>query len=138
MAVQDAVNDQAKFVAFEINAIIANPEAVQTLARAFEFPELVQFRVHDSSRQTAKLAEYLQLKFFGHSGKLGGAGRVKDDLEGRHNCWSEHAPEFLNWKALFGGEADEEERVTTKDSKSTKERGNSPAGCRRSQGLEPA
>src|SRR6266853_6087830 len=98
MAVEDAVDDEAKFVPFEINAVIANPEAVQTLACAFEFPELVQFRVHDSSRQTAKLAENLQLEFFGHPGKLGGAGRVKDDLEGRHNCWSEHAHELLNWK----------------------------------------
>ena len=86
MAVQDAVDDQAKFVAFEINAIIANPKAVQTLACAFEFAELVQFGVHNASWQTAELAQDLQLEFLRHSSELGGASRIKNDLKGRHNC----------------------------------------------------
>src|SRR5467141_1258816 len=89
MAVQDAVDDQAKFVAFEINAIIANPKAVQTLACAFELAELVQFRVHGSSRQSAELAKYLQLKLLRHTGQLGGTCRVKDNLKGWHN--SDHS-----------------------------------------------
>ena len=70
-----------ELVAFEIDAVIANPEPVQDPARALEFAELVQLGVHDLLRQAAKLAEDLELQLFGHPRQFRGAGRIKDDLE---------------------------------------------------------
>ena len=84
VAIEDAVHYQAEFVAFEINAVIADPESVQGPAGALEFPELVQLGIHDLLRQAAKLAEDLELQLFGHPRQFRRAGRVEDNLEGAH------------------------------------------------------
>src|SRR5678810_984069 len=46
MAVEDPVNDQTQLVAFEINPVIADAKSVQGASSAFEFAELVKFRMH--------------------------------------------------------------------------------------------
>ena len=87
MAIEDAMDEQAQFVALEIDAVIADPEAVQGAACPFEFAEGVQFGLHHLLGQAAKLAEDLELEFLGHAGQLSRAGRIKDDLERTHWYW---------------------------------------------------
>ena len=84
MAIEDAVDEQAQLVAFEIDAVIADPEAVQSAAGAFEFAERIQFGVHDLLGQAAKLAQDLELQFLGHAGQFRRAGGIEDDLEWAH------------------------------------------------------
>src|SRR5271166_1459270 len=52
MAIKDAMDHQAEFMALEINTVIADAEPVQGAASAFQLAELVQFRVHHLLRQT--------------------------------------------------------------------------------------
>ena len=81
---QDAVHDDAKLVPLEIDAVIAEAEAVQELVVPLQPAETLKVGAHDFLGQAAKLAEDLQLELLGHLGELGGAGGVEDDLEGAH------------------------------------------------------
>src|SRR5215471_12797801 len=63
---QDAVDEDAELVAFEIDAVIADAEAVQDMAVAFELAEIVEFAGDDVGRQAAKIAEDLELQLLGH------------------------------------------------------------------------
>ena len=81
---QDAVDDDAEFVALEIDAVIPEAEAVQELVVAFEPTEAFEVGAHHFLGEAAKLAEDLQLEFLGHLREFGGAGGVEDDLEGAH------------------------------------------------------
>src|SRR6516162_783939 len=47
MTIENAVDDQAQLVPFEINAVIAHAEPMQCAAGAFELAELIHLRVHD-------------------------------------------------------------------------------------------
>ena len=84
MTAEDAVDDDAEFVSFEVNAVIADAKAVKDAAGAFEFTELIEFGMHDLLWQSAKFAEDLQLQFLGHLRQFGGAGRIKNDLKRAH------------------------------------------------------
>ncbi len=84
MSIENAVDDQPEFMAFEINAVIAHPEPVERAAGTLELAELVHLRMHDLLGQAAKFTQNLQLQLFGHPRQFRSAGRVKDDLEGRH------------------------------------------------------
>ena len=85
MAVENAMDDQAQLVAFEIDPVISHSEPVQDSARPLEFAELVQLGIQDLLRQTAKLAEDLELELFGHPRQFRGAGRVEDNLKQAHS-----------------------------------------------------
>ena len=75
------MHHQAQLVPFEIDAVIPDPEPVQGPAGALQFSELVQLGVHHLLRQAAKLAEDVELQFFGHPRQFRGAGRIEDDLK---------------------------------------------------------
>src|SRR6266498_4026285 len=71
-------------MALEVNSIIANSEAMQRAAFAFELAEPFQIRGHHFLGQAAKLAQNAQLKLLRHPGELGGARRIEDGLKRPH------------------------------------------------------
>lgn len=74
----------AEVVFFEINAIIAETEAVKDFAVALELSEAFEFGGHDLMRQAAEFAEDVQLQFLRHARKFRRAGRVENNLERAH------------------------------------------------------
>lgn len=80
------MDQQSQFVPLKIDAVIADAEAMENATGAFELAEVIQLRVHDLLRQTAKFAENLQLEFFGHARKLRRARGIEDDLERAHQA----------------------------------------------------
>ena len=54
---EDSVHDQAEFVAFEINPIVPNPEAVQGASFAFQLAEPFQLGGHDFLGEAAEFAK---------------------------------------------------------------------------------
>src|SRR4051812_50101986 len=81
---QDPVDDQTEFVALEINAIIANAEAMKDLASAFQLAESLQVGAHYLLGKAAKFTQNVQLKFLGHAGQFGCTSRVEDNLKRAH------------------------------------------------------
>ena len=88
MAIEDAMDHQAELMAFEINAIISHAKPMEGAAGTFQFAESVQFGSHYLLGQTAEFTQDLQLELFWHARQLGGAGRVKNDLERAHSLVS--------------------------------------------------
>lgn len=84
VAVEDAMDQEPQFVPLEIDAVIADPKAVQDAAGPFEFAELIQLGVHHLLRESAEPAQDLQLQFFGHARQFRRAGRIEDDLKRTH------------------------------------------------------
>lgn len=84
VAAEDAVDDDAEVVLFEIDAVIAETEAMEDLAVAFQFAEALEFSGHDLVRQAAELAEDVQLQFLRHTGKFSRARGIKNDLKRAH------------------------------------------------------
>ena len=84
VAAEDAMNDDAEVVLFEIDAVIAEAEAMEDFAIAFQFAEALEFRGHDLVGQAAEFTEDVQLQFLRHAGELGGAGGIENDLKRAH------------------------------------------------------
>lgn len=61
VAAEDAVDDYAQIVFFEIDAVIAEPEAMEEFAVPFQFAEALELSGHDFVRQAAEFAEDVQL-----------------------------------------------------------------------------
>ena len=87
VSAEDAMDDDAEIMAFEIDAVIADAKAMQDAASAFEFAEFFQFRGHHLLRNAAELTEDLQLQFLRHFRQFRRAGRIKNNLERSHG-WS--------------------------------------------------
>ena len=89
MAAQDTVYQDTERMAFEINPIITDSEAVKNVAVALKFAEIFQFTADDMLGQSAKIPEDLKLQFLGHFSQFGGAGGSKNNLE-RIHCFGSH------------------------------------------------
>jgi hypothetical protein len=81
---ENAMDDDAEFVAFEVHAIVSHAESMKNLAAAFEFAEAFQFRADDLLGNATEFAENGELKLFRHFRQFSGAGRIKDDLKRTH------------------------------------------------------
>ena len=86
VAVQNPVHNEAEGMAFKINAIIAEPEAMERFAVALEFAEMFHLSVQDLLGEAAEFAEDIELQFLRHLGEFGGAGGIKNDLELHLGC----------------------------------------------------
>src|SRR5581483_4986835 len=84
VAAEDAMDDHAEVVPLEINAIIAEAKAMEGLAVALEFAEMLEIALHGLLGKAAKFAEDVKLQFPGHLGQFRGADGVEDDLELHH------------------------------------------------------
>ncbi len=84
MPTQDAMHQDAKLVALEINPVITHAEAVQDVAVAFQLAEIIKFAADDMLGQAAKVAQNLELQFLGHARQLGGTGGRENDLKRVH------------------------------------------------------
>lgn len=82
--VQDAVDDHAKLMALEVDAVVANAETVHGASSALELAEVFQVRAHDLLGQAAEFAQNIELQVLGHARELSSTGRVEDDLERAH------------------------------------------------------
>jgi hypothetical protein len=82
VATEDAMNEHAEVVLLEIDPVIAEAQAVQDVAIAFQFAEVLQFRGHHLLRHAPEIAEDLQLEILGHPREFGGGGGREDDLKG--------------------------------------------------------
>jgi 7,8-dihydroneopterin aldolase/epimerase/oxygenase len=103
IAAEDAVHDHAKVVFLEIDPVIAEAEAVEHFAVAFQLAESFQLCGHDLMRQAAKFPQDIQLQFLGHAREFRRAGRVKDNLERPHQAKSltlAALGKSKNWRAL--------------------------------------
>ena len=97
---ENPMHHQTKFVPFKINPVIPDAKSLQNPPCPLEFPELIDFCVHDLLRQAAKFTQDLQLQLLGHARQFGGAGRVENDLERAHLS-TRSLPELLSltsWK----------------------------------------
>src|SRR4051812_36428281 len=63
MTIQNAVDDQPKFVPLKINPVIPDPKAMERSARSLQFSEVVHLGVHGLVGQTAKFSQDVQLQF---------------------------------------------------------------------------
>lgn len=107
MPAENAMHYQAKLMPFEIDAVIANAKSLQNPPSSLEFPELIDFCVHDLLRQAAKFTKDLQLQLLRHSRQFGSARRVKNDLERAHLS-ARSLPELpfrTSWKYLLPSES---------------------------------
>ena len=95
MAAEDAVDEDAEAVAFEINAVVADAITVEDVAVAFEFAEIFEFIGHDMLGEAAEITEDLKLQFLGHLGQFGGTGGRENDLERVHVTRGEY---ILFWE----------------------------------------
>jgi 7,8-dihydroneopterin aldolase/epimerase/oxygenase len=78
------MHDHTEVVFLEIDAVIAEAEAVEDLSVTLQFAEAFQLRGHDLMREAAKFAQDIQLQFLGHAREFRRAGRVKDNLKRPH------------------------------------------------------
>ena len=78
------MDDNSEFMPFKINAIVAQPKAVQGPPVPLEFPEAFEIGFHDLLRQPAELAQNVQLQFLGHLRQFDRAGRIEDYLKWSH------------------------------------------------------
>ncbi len=82
---ENAVDDDAEGMAFEVDAIITEAIAHEGPGIAGQMPEMGLVQL-EFLRQAAKLPEDLELKILGHLRQLGRARRIEDDLERLHFC----------------------------------------------------
>ena len=79
--VEDAMDEQPRLDALEINAVFLGAIAVQIALFAMELAELFRIGLVEVLGQEIEFAEDLQLEHFGQVGQFGGAAVVEDDLE---------------------------------------------------------
>lgn len=81
VAAENAVDNDAQFVALEIYAVISNAKTVEGLAGALQMAEVMKITFQHFARKAAKFAEDLELQFPGHAAQFGGARGIKNNLE---------------------------------------------------------
>jgi hypothetical protein len=84
VAMQDAMDEHAEFMALKINPVVAHAKAMEDAPAAFEFAEVVQFGADHLLGQPAEIAQDLELEFLGQAGHFGGAGGREYDLKRSH------------------------------------------------------
>ena len=82
--VQDAVDDDAEGMFLEVDAVVADAEAVEDLALPLQLAEALHVGREHLAGKPAEVAENLQLEILGQAAEFTGAGRVEDDLELGH------------------------------------------------------
>ena len=96
--VQDAMDEQARLGALEINPILLGAIAVQMALFAFELAEFIGIGLVEVLGQEIEFAENLQLKQFGQMGQFGGAAVVEDNLE--HGWLDSRINQPVLWTAV--------------------------------------
>ena len=79
--VQDAMDEQARLGALEINPVFLGAVAVEIAFLAMELAEFIGIGLVEVLGQEIEFAQDLQLEHFGQVGQLAGATVVEDDLE---------------------------------------------------------
>jgi hypothetical protein len=79
--VQDAVNEQSRLDALEINPVFLGAIAIQMALLAFELAEFFGVGLVEVLGKEVEFAEDLQLEQLGQMGQFAGAAVVEDDLE---------------------------------------------------------
>ena len=80
---QDAMDDDAEHMAFEVEAIVAEAVAGEGASVAGQGAEVGVLAL-EFLREAAELAEDVQLEVPGELAEFGGTGRIEDDLERLH------------------------------------------------------
>jgi hypothetical protein len=78
------MHDDAQFVAFEVDAIIAEAKAVEAPAFPLQFPKSIQLRRQDLVRQAAEFAQNEQLEIPRHLREFRRADWIENNLERSH------------------------------------------------------
>ena len=78
------MDDNSQQMPLKINAIITQAKAMQDFSVPLQFPEPFEIGFHYLLRQSAELAQDVQLQFPGHLRQFNRTGRIEDDLERPH------------------------------------------------------
>jgi hypothetical protein len=81
VAAEDPVDNDAQFVALEINAVITDAKPMKGFPGPLKMAEVMQIAFDHFPRKAAKFAENLKLQLARHPGQFRGAGRIKNNLE---------------------------------------------------------
>ena len=79
------MHDNSQLMPLKINAIIPQPKPVQNLPVPLQFPKPLEIRSHDLLRQSAELAQNVQLQFLGHLGQFGRTRGIENNLKRSHS-----------------------------------------------------
>jgi hypothetical protein len=81
------MDHHSEIVPLEIDAIIADLEAMQDFAVPFQFSKTFQLRAHDLLREPSKFPQDVQLQLLWHLRQLRSARGIENDLKGAHEHW---------------------------------------------------